>query len=96
MVEVAAGAQPSAVQRGRSSMPPADSTEGCAAYGPNRSSRPNDLTAKRNVGTTCEPIMSRVIGVGFSWNVAVCSRDQTHDISATISIVTSMDALLDN
>ena len=34
MVEVAAGAQPSAVQRGRPSMPPADSTEGCAAHGP--------------------------------------------------------------
>ena len=34
MVEVAAGAQPSAVQRGRTSMPPADSTEGCAAYDP--------------------------------------------------------------
>ena len=34
MVEVAAGAQLSAVQRGRSSMPPADATEGCAAYGP--------------------------------------------------------------
>ena len=34
MVEVAASAQPSAVQRGRSSLPPADSTEGCAAQGP--------------------------------------------------------------
>ena len=34
MVEVAAGAQPSAVQRGRSSVPPVDSTEGCAAHGP--------------------------------------------------------------
>ena len=34
VVEVAAGAQPSAVQRGWPSMPPADSTEGCAAHGP--------------------------------------------------------------
>ena len=35
------------------------------------------LTAKRNVGTTCEFKMPRVFGVGFSWNVAVCSWDQT-------------------
>ena len=34
MVEVAASAQPSAVQLGRASMPPADSTEGCAAHSP--------------------------------------------------------------
>ena len=34
VVEVAASAQLSAVQQGRASMPPADSTEGCAAHGP--------------------------------------------------------------
>ena len=38
MVEVAADAQPSAVQRSRSPMPPADSTEGCAA--PTQSPQP--------------------------------------------------------
>ena len=46
VVEVAASAQPSAVQRGRSSLPPADSTEGCAAQGPNTSSRPNDANCE--------------------------------------------------
>ena len=39
VVEVAASAQPSAVQRGRFSMPPADSTEGCAAQGPTSTAR---------------------------------------------------------
>ena len=46
-------------------MPPADSTEGCAAYGPNTSSRPNDA----NCEAQCRHDM-RTLNVKRRWRVA--------------------------
>ena len=69
VVEVAASAQPSAVQRGRNSMPPADSTEACAAQVQIRAAVQTMLTAKRNVGTTWKLLR----GVG-AWLQLECGR----------------------
>ena len=94
VVEVAAGAQPSAVQRGRSSMPPADSTEGMArpsfrfvlnqrfVAALEEASQLSYVRTSNSSGE-CSSAATLILGTSSRPNDAncVCSRDQTHDIS---------------
>ena len=74
MVEVAASAQPSAVQRGRSSLPPADSTEGCAAQGPISTARKK----KEDASTSYSTRQGRERGFSPPRDVQFISAFHTH------------------